>query len=660
MNLVIVESPAKGKTIEKYLGSGYKVVASFGHVRDLPKNKLGVSVEHAFVPDYIIPTKSKKTVANLKTNAKTAESIYLATDNDREGEAIAWHIMQVLDLQNSKLKTQDAKPIRRITFNEITKGAIQDAVKKPRNIDMSLVDAQQARRVLDRLVGYKLSPFLWKKVFKGLSAGRVQSVAVRLIVEREREITAFKPQEYWLMGAKLAYEKNEFLAFLTQIEGKKVDKLGIKTQAEAEAIINNFSQGKFKVRNFETREQKRYPYPPFTTSTLQQEAAKKLHFSAKQTMKLAQDLYEAGVITYMRTDSVNLSAQAVTAARSQIKNEFGDKYLPENPNIYKTKSKVAQEAHEAIRPTDIRLQESGISNVKFEEKHLRLYDLIRRRMLACQMTPAQFSANLADIENGKYLLHATGNKFVFDGFMKVWPVKSEEKFLPVLKSGDNLDFVNAIKEQKFTEPPARYSEASLIKTLEEEGIGRPSTYAPIISTIQVRGYVIKDKGRFVPTDSGFIVTDLLVENFPDIVNVKFTALMENQLDEVADNKLTYLKMLKDFYGPFEKNLEGKLESVKKVITEEKTDKICPKCGKPIIIKMGRFGKFYACSNFPECRHTEQIINKIGMQCPDCKTGDIIERKTRRGKTFWGCSSYPKCKWASWQDPRKQIQNSNDK
>ncbi len=644
MNLVIVESPAKGKTIEKYLGKDYKVLASFGHVRDLPKSKLGVDTEHDFEPQYVKPRKAGRAINALKDAIKGAQKVYLATDYDREGEAIAWHVKEVL---------QPKQETHRITFTEITKSALESAVSHPREIDMHLVDAQQARRVLDRLVGYKLSPFLWKKVFKGLSAGRVQSVAVRLIVEREREIEAFKPEEYWTVGVNLDEKNIQFPAYIKEIEDKKIDKMDIKTKDEAEKISRDLKDGQYEVIDVEQKKVNKYPYAPFTTSTLQQEAAHRLYFSAKQTMTLAQHLYEAGMITYMRTDSVNLSQEAINSARSQIEKELGNQYLPDNPKIYKTKSKGAQEAHEAIRPTNMARLADEIEGKKFDDKHRKLYDLIRRRTLASQMREAILDNIKARIKTGAYILQSNGSKLEFDGFMKVWPTKFAESVLPSIERGNQPKYVSEITEQHFTKPPARYSEAKLVKTLEENGIGRPSTYAPIISTIQQRGYVRKEQGRFFPNESAYIVTDLLVKNFPEIVDVEFTAGMEKKLDEIAENRLTYIAMIRDFYGPFEKVLEEKMGSVEKVNTEKKLDRKCPKCKGDLVEKMGRFGKFVACTNFPECKYTEQILNKTGFNCPDCKDGDVIERKTRRGKTFWGCSNYPKCKWASWDDPKKK-------
>lgn len=656
MNLLIVESPAKGGTIEKYLGKDYQVLASYGHVRDLPKRDLGVDVENDFAPKYIVPPKAKKTISALKNAILEAEKVYLATDYDREGEAIAWHVIKATGLDKN-----NKKPFKRITFTEITKNALLESLKKPRDIDINLVDAQQARRVLDRLVGYKLSPFLWKKVFKGLSAGRVQSVAVRLIVEKEEEIKKFKPVEYWTVGAKLAKDKNEFLSYVTYINNKKIDKYFIKNQDEACKITKDLKNANYKVKDVFKKEVLRHPYAPYTTSTLQQDASHKLFFSAKQTMKLAQDLYEAGHITYMRTDSVNLSEQAIKQIRGEIKESFGSNYLPENIRVYKTKSKNAQEAHEAIRPTDIEKMSEQLSQNKFDEKHLKLYDLIRRRTIASQMKSAIIDTLVINISAEKYTLTANGYKVKFDGFMKVWPVTKEDKILPEVKVSDDLEFIDLISEQHFTKPPARFTEATLVKALEEYGIGRPSTYAPIISTIQDRGYVKKEQGKLFPTQTAEIVTKILIENFSQIMDIQFTAGMEEKLDSIAEDKLTYQKMLKDFYAPFEKNLNEKIKTVEKIKTEEKTEEKCPQCGKDLVIKMGRFGKFIACSGFPECKYIKKQIKKTGIKCPDCKDGDVIEKKTRKGKIFWGCSKYPDCKWASWNDPRKEeIKTENTK
>lgn len=660
MNLVIVESPAKARTIEKFLGKDFKVESSFGHVRDLPKSKLGIDTEHNFEPKYLVPAKAKKQVALLKKLAEKADKIILATDEDREGEAISWHLIEALGL--------DKKDIERIVFHEITAKAILEALKHPRQLDQNMVDAQQARRVLDRLVGYKLSPMLWKKVSRGLSAGRVQSVTVKLIVERERERDKFQKQEYWSIAANLEKpsSKESFEARLHKIGDEVLDKFAVANETEAKKILSTLENADWKVESIEKKETKRNPSPPFTTSTLQQSGARKLGFSAKRTMMLAQQLYEGidllgdrtGLITYMRTDSLNLSQDAIAIATSFIKENFGEKYL-EN-RTFKTKSKGAQEAHEAIRPTDpLRTPEDMASHL--EPAQLRLYRLIWQRFMATQMAPAVFDATTVDVfaksqklEAKSCLFRANGLTKKFDGFTKVYSLKTEETILPELKTNEELNLLELKPEQHFTEPPARYSEATLIKALEQHGIGRPSTYAPTLSTIQDRGYVEKDEQKKLkPTQMGIIVNDLLVEHFPKIVDIDFTAKMEEKLDDIAENKIEWVPVIREFYEPFEKNLKEKMEELKKTDfkQDEPTDKICPECGKPIVIKLGRFGKFYACTGFPECKHTERILNKIDMKCPDCKNGDVIVKRTRTKKTFYGCSRYPDCKYASWVNPK---------
>ena len=657
MNLIIVESPAKAKTISKFLGKDYKALSSYGHIRDLPKADLGVDIENNFKPKYVIPTKARKIANELKKTAKKADLVILATDSDREGEAIAWHILQILD--PNKVKHQ------RIIFHEITKQAIEKALKNPQQINMKLVNAQQARRILDRLVGYKLSPFLWKKVAKGLSAGRVQSVTVRLIVDREREIEAFKPEEYWSIAASLLKIKNQkskiknneesFNAILIKINGEKLPKLGIKNKEQADKILKDLKGAEYKVIDLVSREVKRHPLPPFITSTLQQEAARKLGFSAKQTMRIAQQLYEGGHITYHRTDSFNLSDQALKAAQEFIKKEFGSNYALDGSKIYKTKTKSAQEAHEAIRPTQASRQPAKIKQ-HLDQKQYKLYDLIWRRFIACQMKSAILDATTIDIQandskSSPYIFRATGSTIKFDGFLKIYPTKFKETLLPSLSKEEILKLIKLFSEQHFTQPPARYNEASLVKTLEEYGIGRPSTYAPIISTIQERGYTEKnEQKRFVPTEIGLIVTDLLKENFSQIVDVKFTAYLEEDLDKIASGRQNWLIVLKEFYQPFEDNLLKKYDEVAKKIIEEPTDKKCPQCGQNLVIKLGRFGKFYACPGFPECKHTEPIVNSTGVQCPKCQKGKIIERKTKKGKTFYSCSQYPRCEFALWDKP----------
>ena len=634
MNLIIVESPSKANTISKFLSRDYSVKSSYGHIRDLPKRELGVDVKDNFKPKYVILVKARKVVAELKKAAKKTDMIILATDQDREGEAIAWHLVKILDL--------DGKDYQRIVFHEITKKAIEEALKNPRQIDMDSVNAQQTRRILDRLVGYELSPFLWKKIVKGLSAGRVQSVTVRLIVEREKEIKDFKPEEYWSIEVKLQKESqsDEFIARLIKKDNKAINKLGIKVKQEADKILKDLKGAKYKVVNIESKEVKRYPAPPFTTSTLQQEAVKKLGLSAKQTMRIAQQLYEDGLITYHRTDSLNISKEALKSTQEFIKNKFGQNYTLASPRIYKTKTKGAQEAHEAIRPTQVNRQSTD-----------KLYQLIWQRFIACQMQPAVLDSTAVDISGKNYLFRANGSIIKFDGFFKVYPTKLKETILPSLNKEEILKLIKLFSEQHFTQPPARYNEASLVKTLEEYGIGRPSTYAPIIGTIQERGYVEKNEQRkFIPTEIGLLVNDLLVENFPKIVDIKFTAYLEEDLDRIAKGQQNWLTVLKDFYQPFHANLLEKEKRVAKKKLEEPTDKKCPKCGQPIIIKLGRFGKFYACSGFPECKYTEPIINSTGVVCPKCGQGEIVERKTRKGKIFYSCSQYPKCDFALWDKP----------
>lgn len=642
--LMVVESPAKAKTINKYLGDGFVVVASYGHVRDLPAGKLGVDVEKDFNPEYIIPPKSKKNVSEIKKLSKSAEKVYLATDLDREGEAIAWHVMQAIGLVGSKAE--------RITFNEISKEAIQKALKKPRVINMDLVDAQQARRVLDRLVGYNLSPLLWEKVYKGLSAGRVQSVAVRLVVEREREIEAFKSQEYWSIVAVLEKDKIKFEARLVENKGKKIEKLDVKNEKEAKDLIARLEKGKYEVSDVNYSVEKRYPLPPYTTSTLQQDAHNRLGFSAKQTMRNAQMLYEAGHITYMRTDSVSIASVAQGKIRTFIMKKYGEKYLPKEVRTYRTKAKNAQEAHEAIRPVDFFLSSEAIVGLEPAEK--RLYDLIWRRTIASQMQEAELGIVEVKIRNRDFGFLGRGQSIKFKGFLELYPDKIAEVSLPTLKEGDKPDFVEMRNEQHFTEPPARYSEATLIKALEEKGIGRPSTYAPTMSTVQDRGYVIKEQGRLRPEKVGFVVNDLLVENFPDIVDYGFTAAIENELDDVAEGKIKWQKVLQDFYGPFSKELKAKTDSIEKTSLDEELDEVCQDCGKKLIVKHSRRGKFIGCSGFPDCRFTKPFLSEKekektaegesqidGRKCPDCKN----ELRIVKGKygPFIGCSGYPKCR-----------------
>ena len=679
--LVIVESPTKAKTISRFLGKDFIVESSYGHIRDLPSSTLGVDVEHNFEPKYVVPRKASAQVKKLKELAKKADEIILATDEDREGEAIAWHLAQALNLgvqkektetkETKKLKTRKkispdkphASEIKRIVFHEITKKAIETALQHPRGLDMNLVDAQQARRILDRIVGYKLSPFLWKKIVRGLSAGRVQSVAVRLIVDREREIEKFKPQEYWSITAHFD-EKKPFTALLAAKDGQPLDKLAISSQTQANDIVADLTGASYGIQSIEKKEVKRAPPSPFTTSTLQQAASQRLGYSARQTMRLAQQLYEGidigehghtGLITYMRTDSLNLSADALSATRAYIVSTFGASYALEHPRTYKTKSKGAQEAHEAIRPTDVTRAPADIKQY-LEKQQYKLYELIWQRFVSTQMPPAIFDATSVDIKSkGKkaaYIFHATGSVLKFDGFLKVYPIKTEDTLLPELSEGENLDLEHLEPKQHFTEPPPRYSEASLIKILEKNGIGRPSTYAPTIGTIQERNYVQKNEAkRFVPTEMGIMVTDMLVEHFPDIVDVTFTADMEETLDKIADGKEEWVPAIRAFYEPFEKLLEIKYKTVEKQTTDEPTDEVCEKCGKPMVIKNGRFGKFLACTGFPECKSTKRLPeNTLGIKCPACKEGDLIQRRSKRGKLFYGCSAYPKCNFALWDRP----------
>ena len=655
MKLIIVESPMKARTISQFLGSNFKVESSYGHVRDLPEKKLGIDLEKDFEPQYVILPKAKKRVAELKSEAKKSEKVILATDEDREGEAISWHLINALELKKKI-------PYERIVFHEITKTAIENALKNPRDIDENLVDAQQARRILDRLVGYKLSPFLWKKVARGLSAGRVQSVAVRLVAEREKEILSFKPEEFWTISAKFLKDSREFLAQLIKIGEKKLDKFAVKTVAEAEKIINDLKGSDWNVESIVKKEMRRQPLAPFTTSTLQQTAFAKFGFSAKQTMMLAQQLYETGLITYMRTDSVNLSQESIAAAREKIGKTFGNNYLTPLPRIYKTKSKSAQEAHEAIRSTSPDAEPESL-RTKLAPQQFKLYDLIWRRFMATQMPDAVFDATSIDIAASKYIFRANGNILKFDGFLKVYPMKTAETELPALLEKENLKLKELKSQQHFTEPPARYNEASLIKALEEHGIGRPSTYAPTMATIQARRYVLKDEQkRLKPTDIGILVNDILVENFRRVVDIEFTARMEEDLDDIADGKKKWQPIIKEFWEPFKKNLDKKSEELnKKEITMEKTDIKCPECGKDLIIRMGRYGKFYACTGFPACKYTATIEGKNNKEpqadlgsCHKCNTGKILRRRTKKGRTFWGCSNWPKCDWATWQNPKKDL------
>src|SRR3990167_1481159 len=675
-NLVIVESPTKARTISRFLGSDFIVESSYGHVRDLPKSDLGIDVEKNFEPHYIIPLKSRKNVNKLKKETKTVEKIILATDEDREGEAIAWHLLSALNI-----KDKPADQIERIVFHEITKKAIEEALKNPRGIDIKQVNAQQARRILDRLVGYKLSPFLWKKMYRGLSAGRVQSVAVRIIVKREREIEKFKAQEYWSIVASLLktrtarienqQHKQQFEANLIKIGDKTLDKFDIANAEDAEKIMKNLDGAKWTIENVEKKAISKNPLPPYMTSTLQQDAFRRLGFSSKQTMMFAQQLYEGvelgkegatGLITYMRTDSLNLSEDSLQDAASFIKKEAGDRYALPSPRRFKTTSKGAQEAHEAIRPTDPARAPESIKQI-LDQRQFRLYDLILRRFIASQMPAAIFDSTAVDIAAttsnrqpvaSYYTFRANGQVMKFDGFLKIYPMKFSEAELPELAKDDALECQEIKPLQHFTQPPPRFSEATLVKILEKNGIGRPSTYAPIISTILARKYVERHERRYLkPTEVGFLVNDMLVEHFPEIVDIQFTAKMEEELDEIAEGKMEWQPVIREFYEPFAKHLESKYEEVKKHEVAETTDEVCEKCGKPMIVRLGRFGKFLACSGFPECKTTKTLKQEpqtIGMKCPKCVEGDVIMRRTRRGKVFFGCSRYPNCDFASWTNP----------
>ncbi len=637
MDLIIVESPTKQKTIQGFLDKGFKTASSYGHVRDLPKSKLGVDLENNFQPNYIIPTKARKTISSLKKEAKKAEKIILATDEDREGEAIAWHLSEVLELKDPQ----------RIVFHEITKSAIEKSLKKPRKIDPKLVNAQQARRILDRVVGYKLSPFLWKKLARGLSAGRVQSVALKLINERENEIKSFTPQEYWKITALFEKEK-EFEGILVKKGEVPVPKMGIKNQKEADQTLKELQNAEYKVEKIERKEVKRNPFPPFTTSTLQQDAWARLRFPAKLTMSIAQQLYEKGFITYHRTDSLNLAQSSLVAAKKLIEKKYGKEYWAGYFKKYKAKGKT-QEAHEAIRPVKPAREPEKLSG-----NQKKLYTIIWQRFIGSQMSPALFDSTRADIKaSTSHTFRSTGQIMKFAGFLKAYPMSFKESEIPELKKEDPIILKSLTPSQHFTQPPPRYTEASLVKELEKNGIGRPSTYATIISTIQARNYVSKnEEKRFCPTEIGEVVNKILVEHFPRIVDLKFTAEMEESLDKIAEGETEWTKVCDKFYKPFAKNLEEKYEQVsKKEFTEKPTGRKCPKCGSDLLLRLGRFGKFYACSGFPECRYTEPLKDKtLGIKCPKCKKGDLVEKRTKKGKIFYGCNRFPKCDFALWDKP----------
>lgn len=651
--LVIVESPAKARTISKFLGRNYIVKASMGHVRDLPRSQLGVDIENNFTPKYITVRGQGKVLQELRSAAKKADKILLATDPDREGEAISWHLAHALGLEPGE---------NRIEFHEITKPAIQRAVKQPRSIDSRLVDAQQARRVLDRIVGYKLSPLLWAKVKRGLSAGRVQSVALRLVCDRENEINEFVPEEYWSITAHLKKESGK--SFEAKLHAKGKQRIKVSSKDEADTILNALSGASYVVSKVVLKERRRNPAPPFTTSTLQQEAARRLGFTARKTMSLAQDLYEGldvgpegtvGLITYLRTDSTNVAEEAQKMARSFIEERYGKDYRPAKPPKYATR-KGAQEAHEAIRPTSVERTPESLKEY-LKRDHLRLYRLIWERFLASQMSPAVLDTVSADIEANGYVFRATGSTVKFPGFMTLYieqgdddSNEEDEKMLPELEEGERLLCSQVEPKQHFTQPPPRYTEAMLVKTLEELGIGRPSTYVSIIDTIQRRGYVVKDQKRFVPTELGQIIVDLLKEHFPKIVDVEFTATLEAKLDEVEEGAESWTDVLHEFYAPFAEALAEADKHIEEIeIEDEVSDEICEQCGRNMVIKMGRYGKFLACPGFPECRNAKPLLKKIDVHCPECG-GEIVERRTRKGRVFYGCSAYPDCEYTSWQKP----------
>ena len=653
--LIIVESPAKANTIKKFLGGKTKVVASMGHIRDLPKSKLGVNIENNFEPEYINIRGKGDLIKSLKKDAKAAKKVYLATDPDREGEAIAWHLAHILDIP------EDSKS--RVTFNEITKTAVQKAIKEPRQIDINLVNAQQARRVLDRIVGYKISPVLWKKVRKGLSAGRVQSVAVKLIVDREKEIEDFIPEEYWNIIAKLLDEKSK-KEFEAKLVGKNNKKLEIHSKEEVDEILDNIKDAKFIVKDVKKGERKRNPAPPFTTSTMQQEASRKLNFSLKKTMSVAQTLYEGvkipekgtvGLITYMRTDSTRISEEARKVAKEVVEATYGSEYY-EN-RYYKTKAD-AQDAHEAIRPTYIDIKPEQIKDSLTNDQY-KLYRLIYNRFLASQMKSAIFDTLAVTIDANEYNFKANGQSIKFKGFMTLYVEGTDEKEdeigqIPLLEVNQEVEKEKIESKQSFTEPPPRYTEASLVKALEEKDIGRPSTYSPTITTILARHYIEKEAKQLVPTELGKVVNKLLTENFPDIINVKFTAEIENEFDEIAEGKENWKQMISEFYGPFEKELEKVEKELEHVqLEEEVSDVPCEKCGRMMVIKYGRYGKFLACPGYPECKNVKPYIETIEEPCPKCG-GKVQIRKTKNRRTFYICENNPeKCDYISWTKPKKE-------
>ena len=651
--LVIVESPAKAKTIGKFLGSHYKVIASNGHVRDLPKSQIGVDVEHDFEPKYITLRGRGEVLEKIRKEAKKADKIYLATDPDREGEAISWHLAHILHL--------DPASKCRIVFNEITANAVKSSIKNARPIDMRLVDAQQARRVLDRLVGYKISPILWAKVQKGLSAGRVQSVATRIICDREQEIMDFVPEEYWSITAHL-HEKNSKKNFDAKYYGEDGKKRELRSEADAKSVLDRIEGAAFTVSELKTGVQTRHAAPPFTTSSMQQEAARKLGFTTKRTMMVAQQLYEGidiggkgpvGLISYIRTDSVRVAKEAQDAAITYIGKRFGERYVPAKPNVYKGRAS-AQDAHEAIRPTLIDNEPQKIKE-HLSNDQFKLYKLVYERFLASQMSDARYATTTASIDANGCIFRANGVRTLFDGFTAVYTegrddVQEKEVTLPELHENDTLERTKIDSEQRFTQPPPRYTEATLVKTLEEKGIGRPSTYSPTISTIIDRGYVSREKKLLVPTELGFVVTGLMCEHFSDIADVKFTAGMEEKLDGVESGKDEWKTVIREFYGPFKIALDKAEKEIEIIdIPDEISDVKCDKCGALMVYKTGRYGRFLACPNFPACRNTKAIVEKIDVPCPKCGSA-LVKRKGKRGKTFYGCERYPDCDFVSWDKP----------
>lgn len=650
--LVIVESPTKAKTISKYLGKDYVVKSSVGHVRDLPKSKLGVDVDNNFEPYYITIRGKGPVVNELKSEAKKADAIYLATDPDREGEAISWHLAYLLDL--------NLEDEIRVEFNEITKDTVKNSLKNPRKIDIDLVDAQQARRILDRLVGYKISPILWNKIRRGLSAGRVQSVATKIICDREKEIENFIPEEYWSLDLIANKEKDKRdMSF--SFYGEKNKKVDLKTKEQTQNIVSSLKGKSLIVEKIENKTKKRASFRPFTTSTLQQEASSKLGFTTKKTMQIAQQLYEginirgkgsSGLITYMRTDSIRLSPIFQNSVKNYIIKKYGKEY--HKNYYYKNTSKNVQDAHESIRPTSLENEPFEIAD-SLSKDQFKLYNLIFKRAIAAMMADAEFDSQTIHANIDDYNFRANGSKMKFDGFMKVYDyVTSEELVLPDLEKGENLKVKKTYPKQHFTQPPARYNEASLVKTLEELGIGRPSTYSSIISNILDRGYVEKKQKNLFPTELGIIVNDLMEEYFSSVVNVSFTADIENKLDEIEDGDVKWQDIIKGYYEPLKKDIEKADVEIEKINLDEKTDEKCHLCGSDMVIKHGRFGKFLACTNYPECKGTRSILDKTGIKCPKCNKGDVIIRKSRKGRIFYGCSNYPECDFVSWDKPTGEI------